>query len=249
MRGVKIGVAGLLVLACTSWAQAGFVNGSFETGDYTGWTVADYGAYGDGSSGTWGVGASGTTLYAGQYAYDYADGQMNYQSSPGLPMTFQATDGSNVAFQTQNGGQDHRMYQDLTINRDYAWVSWDMSYTNHGGYFCQGYQNLLVTIRNVADDSIIRTLVDLAGTGGPTSAGMTNYSYDLSDLAGQNVRFDVSMAVWSFYFDAVFDNFRSGPAASGVIGGQAGASSVPEPATMSVLAFGALGLVARRRKA
>src|SRR5262249_4220136 len=82
-------------------------NGSFETGDFTGWTIVEDSGQPD--WGTWGVVASGTTINPGDSVYDYASQMSITETSPGLPITYTATDGNDVALLLVNGPELHRM--------------------------------------------------------------------------------------------------------------------------------------------
>ncbi|MHC4973997.1 MAG: hypothetical protein ACYTG3_16865 [Planctomycetota bacterium] len=179
------------------------VNGSFETGDYTGWTLLEVGL-GIPSWGTWGIAADGQTVVPGGSVFDHFDQIFVTQTSPGLPITYLATDGDYVALQLQNGPERHRMYQDVTIWAG-AFLTWDMRYTNHDIGFNPS-QFLAVHIRNPVDDSILETLF-VTAPGDAPAIGMTSFTADLSAYAGQTVRLDVEMNVQLFYFDATFDNF------------------------------------------
>ena len=180
------------------------INGSFETGDYTGWTLWE--SPGPATYGTWGIAETGQTINRGQSTYDFYDKVMVNQNSPGLPRTYTTTDGQYLAYQLQNGPQDHRMYQDVTLSAGNLILSWDMFYRNHNNRFWDN-QYLAVHIRDM-NDNITETLFKTVEGSSPLVIGMTGFSYDISQHAGAMVRIDVEMRVRSFHFDAGFDNFK-----------------------------------------
>jgi len=213
-----IGIAVLLSIGSTfgshSVVQAQtIINGSFETGDYTGWTLFEGGAFTIPSFGTWGIATNGQTIVPGEATFDFFDGILVNQSSVGLPRTYTATDGNIVAYQLQNGAQTHRMSQDIVVCSNATDLTWDMEYQNFNNSFNTNNQVLSVEIRNLAN-VVLATLytTDPAAPTIPanplTIAPMTSFTADISAFAGQNVRLAVNMIVNITFFDAVFDNFR-----------------------------------------
>ncbi len=181
-------------------------NGSFETGDYTGWTLQEQPT--SPTSGTWGIATDGDVIQANQSVFDFAD-QTNVQEfSPGLPFTYRATDGTKVAFQLQNGGQDHRMFQTIALPACQPLLLWDMAYNNHSGGFDPNNQVLAVRIRNPADDSVLATPFQTNAVDPLVVPAMTAFQADLTAFSGQTVRLDYEMIVNNFFFDAEFDDIR-----------------------------------------
>ncbi|MCK4795488.1 MAG: PKD domain-containing protein, partial [Desulfobacteraceae bacterium] len=184
-------------------------NGSFETGDYTSWTLWEGGASPDPQYGTWGIAQDGQVVNYGDSLFDYFDGVWNTVYTPGTPITFEASDGDYVAFNLQTGSQTHRMYQDITIpdECDIYTLSWDMKYDNHAGYFDPVDQYLAVHIRDTSDN-ILETLYKTTQGVDPLVLPMTSFSKDISAYAGTTVRLDVEAVVNLFFLDALaFDNF------------------------------------------
>ena len=62
---------------------ASLVNGSFETGDYMGWTLFE--DSGSPYYGTWGIASDGQTINWGDLVFDFFDGINVEQFSEGLP--------------------------------------------------------------------------------------------------------------------------------------------------------------------
>lgn len=179
-------------------------NGSFETGDYTGWTLWE-GPNNVPTFGTWGIATNGQTIAGGAGVFDYFNGILVYQNSPGLPHTYTATDGNYVALQLQNGSQSHRMYQDVILPGAKSQLTWDMEFHNWDGSFAPA-QRLSVNVRDPNTDAVLGTLFGTAA-GDPISIPMTHFEADLSAWSGQTVRLSVDMVVNNFFFDAAFDNF------------------------------------------
>jgi hypothetical protein len=181
-------------------------NGSFETGDYTGWTLWTEDA--DDSS-TTGIGIDGQTMTTNQSMFDFTVGITVPQVSFGLPITFAATDGTKVAVELQGGPTHRRMYQDVTLPSDASVLEWDMLYKNDNGSFDAGLQFVAINIREPYNDAILATIYktnDAQDAGTLTS--MTAFSASVAAFAGQHVRIDVEIMVQLAFFDAVFDNFR-----------------------------------------
>ncbi len=188
-------------------ANGQFVNGSFETGDYTGWTLWEGNGYHDPVCGTWGIAEDGQTIVRLQYIWDFYDQILIGQLSMGLPETYGASDGNYVAFQLQNCAEKHRLYQDVTISPDATVLSWDMRYTNHRGRFTPR-QQLTVSVHSPVDDTRLKTLFVTTEGVSPQAIGMTTFTADLSEYSGQTIRIDVEMIVFEYFFNASFDNFR-----------------------------------------
>lgn len=184
------------------------VNGSFETGDYTGWTLFESSGVPD--WGTWGIASNGQTINPIDPVFDFFDQVMVYQFSPGLPHIYTATDGNYLALQLQNGPETHRLSQDMTVQtcNTHTVLSWNMEYTNWAGAFDPNLQVLAVSIRDVNTDAILKTLFKTKQGVSPQSIPMTAFRADISEFAGMNVRLDVEMKAYRFYFDAAFDNFK-----------------------------------------
>lgn len=190
---------------------AALVNGSFETGDYTGWTLFE--SSGAPDFGTWGIASDGQTINPGDLVFDFFDQMMIPQSSPGLPHTYTATDGNYLALQLQNGPETHRLSQDITVptcSPGRTILSWDMEYNNWAGMFDPNGQVLAVHIRDVNTDAILKTLFKTKQGVHPQSIPMTAFSANISAFAGMTVRLDIEMQVYYYYFDAAFDNFNIG---------------------------------------
>ena len=138
------------------FANGDFVNGSFESGDYTGWTLWEGGASTDPFWGTWGIAFDDQTVYPGDAVFDYFDGIYVPVFSPGYPKTFHATDGVYLAIQAQLGEQTHRMYQDIALDARAKKMKFDMEYTTWAPFFPDN-QVLTISLRDV-NDNILEVL-------------------------------------------------------------------------------------------
>ncbi|MDD4215131.1 MAG: HYR domain-containing protein, partial [Bacteroidales bacterium] len=187
------------------------VNGSFETGDYTGWTLYSL----DGAYGTWGIGYNGQTLFYEDSLYDYDDMTWEYQPSDGLPYTFAPTDGNYMAVFLQNGGTFHRMFQDIALPAGTENLSVDMQYANWAFDFDPS-QQLAINLRDPLSDALLTQLF-VTNPGDPAFLAMTNFNFDISAYAGQNVRLEIIEANFNnWYFDVLFDNVKITGTATGV---------------------------------
>jgi PKD repeat protein len=183
-------------------------NGSFETQDYTGWTLMEYyEPLVSPEDGTFGIAEDGQTINYGESTWDFHDGLNVTQLSEGLPITYHATDGDYLAYILVNGPETLRMYQDITLCPNATMLTWDMQYTNHDDNFDPYYQYLAVNIRNPSDDSIIETLFKTTQGVDPVSIPMTRFSGNISAYAGTTVRLDITQSQYNYYFDSAFDNF------------------------------------------
>ena len=192
-----------------SASAVALVNGSFETGDYTGWTLFE--SAGFPGWGTWGIASDGQTINLEDFVFDFFDGITVPQYSPGLPHTYNATNGNYLALQLPNGPETHRLSQDMTVPTcpTRTILSWDMEYNNWNGVFLSD-QSLSVYLRDVGTDAILETLFQTTQGTDPQTIPMTAFSADISAYAGMTVRLDVEMLVYKFFFDAAFDNFKIG---------------------------------------
>ncbi len=179
-------------------------NGSFETGDYSGWTL-----FIDNWSNLWGIAQHGQTLEPWQMMHDFFTGMDTVSSSVGLPFTVTATQGSRLAVNLQDGPSLHRMYQDVTLPDFPTVLRWDMQYRNHAGGFDDFSQYIALHIRHPGTDEILSTPYKTTdGVDEVFLDSMQTFTVDLSAHAGQTVRIDLEIEVQDFYFDVYLDNFR-----------------------------------------
>ena len=179
------------------------INGSFENANYSGWALVE--TSGTPSNGTFGVALDGQTINTNDMSFDFADGVNVTQTSPGLPITFDATDGIRVAYLLQNGPENHRMFQDVILPTCGSFVRWDMAYTTHAA-FDISTQFFAVNVRN-ATDGVLATPLKLGGTDPTTIATMSPYQVDLSAFDGQTIRIDFEVRA-AAAFDIAWDRIR-----------------------------------------
>lgn len=205
-----VGLVGLVV-ACgtppatseTAQALATFTNGSFETGDYTGWTLLEAPA-GQPDVGTFGIATTGQPVTSP--LFDHHDQITTTPDSPGLPLTNTATDGTQFAVVLQTGPHTQRMYQDIDVPACGASLRWDLAYQNHHTGFDPVDQYVAVNVRALDDTLLERPFVVDSGPLSMTT--FTAGSVDLSAYAGQTVRLDFEAQVQLDYFDVAWDNIR-----------------------------------------
>jgi hypothetical protein len=204
--GLRAVLVLLLALGISSHvgAESVLVNGSFETGDYSGWVLVE----GEGASptdGTSGITQDGMTIYRSDEVFDFYDLIPVAQDSSGLPRTYTASDGSYLAIQLQNDVHEHRMFQDVSLPENAKTLSWDMFYENMNEYFSPD-QYLALHVRDL-NDNILETLF-LTEDSSPLAIPMSNFAVDISSHAGSTVRIDIEQKVHLHFFYAGFDNFR-----------------------------------------
>jgi hypothetical protein len=194
-------------VSTTAVTNGAFANGSFETGNYAGWTLFEGGLTTEPTFGTWGIATNGQTIPALATVHDYFDNIDVLEFSPGLPHTYTATDGNFVSLQLQNGPQTHRMYQDIALPVGVRTISWDMEYNNHAVTFVPTQQEMAINVRDPNTDALIAPLF-ITTPASPPVIPMTHFTGDVTAFAGQTVRISVDHTVNLFYFDAAWDNFK-----------------------------------------
>jgi hypothetical protein len=195
---VLIAVAAFLSLPGTALA-ANVVNGGFETGTLSGWTVVNSG------SGNWSA-YTGTT-------------------SPFSGFTVAAPPQGQFAATTDQGGPgSHVMYQDLALERGHTHrLTFTLYYANRAGAFFtpaalsesvspnQQYRVDIVkpsaAATSVAAGDVLKNVFQTP-VDGPMTLAPTPISVDLTPFAGQTVRLRFAEVDNQFYFQAAVDNVR-----------------------------------------
>ncbi|RMA57656.1 HYR domain-containing protein [Ulvibacter antarcticus] len=160
------------------------VNGSFETGDYSGWTIDS----GSSSCGIFGIMSDGQTLSSGDPIYNYSSNStQSVTFSQGLPITFNTTDGDKMMAFFQNCGPfAHKLYQDVIMPAGASQLCYDLEYNNFAGSFSTN-QYFAVEIRDSGTDALLETLF-ITNPGDALNVPMTQYCFDTSAYAGQAIR-------------------------------------------------------------
>ena len=168
------------------------INGSFETGDFSGWNVSTASTGGDGTPfQPWSVTTGG------------AGGFFGFEIVETLPQH-----GTHDAWNGFDGGgpMEYRMYQDISIPNG---VSINLSWRDRAQWnFCCGQtkpRTYEVQLRNPSTNAVLTTLYSFS-TGieaGYHDTGWLTHSHDLSAFAGQTVR---------IFFLETIPEFFTGPA-------------------------------------
>lgn len=140
------------------------VNGNFETGDFTGWTVAGYGG-------------GGWVLNGGAFDPDSADGPR-----PALA-------GSYSALAVQNGNGRRTLSQEIYVPdgaTSGTLLRWRQEVRNHAGRFSANHR-FAVELRDAATDTLLATLYTTT-TNDPAFSAPTNRSVSLAAWRGERVR-------------------------------------------------------------
>lgn len=192
----------LLLIAYSVLSAQNFVNGSFETNDYSGWILLEDSGIPD--NGIFGLESSGNGVIDGNDYFDFYDGvNITYSCFP-MP-AFTAT-GSMYGFNGQNSSENHRMYQDITLSATAENLEFDIAYET--SEFDAANQYLAVHVRNATTDAIIETLFKTTDGVDPLSQPQTTFSFDVSAYAGTTVRFDFEFQVQFTCFYIQYDNFN-----------------------------------------
>lgn len=142
------------------------VNGDFETGDFTGWTVGGYGG-------------GGWVLNDGTFDPDSPDGPR-----PALA-------GSFSALAVQNGNGRHTLSQEIFVPEGATsgtLLRWRQEIRNHAGAFASNHR-FAVELRDAASDALLSTLYTTT-TNDLAFSTPTNRSASLAAWRGQRVRID-----------------------------------------------------------
>jgi hypothetical protein len=165
------------------------VNGGFETGDFSGWTLQS---------------TSGGFLIN--------DGVIIPSSGDGPLAPY---DGVYNAFSNQTGPGTRLIYQDVTLPAGAVPVlRWADMLRNHAGVFVDPTQEYRVEIRNLANQ--VLATVFSTNPGDPAFQDWTERSADISAFAGQTVRIAFVEQDSLFFFNAHVDDVHI--TSTGVVG-------------------------------
>ena len=143
------------------------VNGDFETGDFTGWTVGGSGDYGSG----------GWVLNDGAFDPDSPDGPR-----PALA-------GSFSALAVQNGNGRRTLSQEIFVPEGATsgtLLRWRQEIRNHAGVFTTNHR-FAIELHDAAEDTLLATLYTTT-TNDPAFSAPTNLSVSIAAWRGQRVR-------------------------------------------------------------
>lgn len=206
-RAVIPAVIALGILLCASGvshAQA-IINGSFESGDYTGWRL-DLTV--DGAGATFANVGTGTTIDFDDPVFDFLDLNDEAAITPAVPQTYTATDGTRLAVVLSVAPHTGRLFQDVMLPPGNPILEWDMSWINSHTNFDPVTQYLEVNVRDPVDDMILATIFKTTEGLDPLSLPMMPFGVDLTPFAGQFVRIDITTESQDFHLDYAIDNVR-----------------------------------------
>ena len=95
---------------------------------------------------------------AGAKVLDYYTMLSIAETSPGLPITYTATDGNAVSLLLVNGPEEHRVYQTVVVPVTASSLAWDMMCNNQFTAFDPTNQYLALNIRDRTTDAILATI-------------------------------------------------------------------------------------------
>lgn len=168
------------------------VNGDFETGDFTGWTVVDH------SYGTW-------VINDGSYLPGSGDPAM-------APCA-----GNYGVLTDETGNGELRLYQDISIPADTlsATLSWSQRLRNHAEEYVDPVQEFRVEIRDISGGLLSE--VYSTDPGDPIFSDCTAQSFDISQYIGQIVRVSFTVQHDYYYFHVHLDDVRVDIESPGVV--------------------------------
>jgi hypothetical protein len=230
-----LALAGLILTAANT-ASAGelITNGNFETGTFAGWSVVDQ------------AGGSGSFFISNPGA-----------PAPlsGLPTAPNGVGGAFYAVSDQTGPGTHALLQSITVTPgSTVTLSFDMFINNQDGpstgsaldYTIVPTEQGRVDVLTAAAAPLSTSAVDLVdiviGPSGPNVGNphaYTHYIFDLTPAIGAGGTFQIRFAETDNQ-----SNFQLGVDNVSII-----ESPAPEPASLSILAVAATGMLLRRRRA
>jgi hypothetical protein len=194
----------LLVLVSSVYSQD-FINGSFEAGDYTGWSLIRTET--NPNSGAFGIADNKTIVVPGDSIFDYHDStKVRISCGFSTQALILATDSLLLGICYQSGPGNHRMYQDISIDADADQLQFDLSYSSYSS-FNSTSQFVAVHIRDIVTDNITETIFKTVASD-PLRIPMNQFCMDISAYSGDTIRIDVEFQVQSNCMDLAFDNFR-----------------------------------------
>ncbi|MGE0495689.1 MAG: hypothetical protein AB7S38_41175 [Vulcanimicrobiota bacterium] len=183
-------------------------NGSFETGDYTGWTLQQTGTV---AGKTQGITTNGLPIMNGDAVVDFFNmaNEANTFQANFFPHTFTSTHGTDLQFVCENQASTARMFQDVAIPANATTLRWQMEYQLGTNFpFDAANEYLRVTVRNTGTDAVLATLFT-TDPGAPTQVTpMTQFTADISAFAGQTVRIDFESNTQFDFLGVATDNWR-----------------------------------------
>lgn len=202
----------------TSSAYAQIANPSFETGDFTGWTLFQNDVANP-SLATTGILSTGQTVGLNDVVFDFSDGISVQQTFSGLgtPIEAAPSDGDFEAVFLQNGLVTHRLYQTVSLPADAEYLAWDMAYKNfHPGGF-DALQRIAVHVRDLATDAILDTIFETGAGADAIVSPMEYFAADVTAYAGSTVRIDIEIVAQRRALNVEFDNLRVATCGDGSI--------------------------------
>jgi len=195
----------LFVLVASVYSQD-FINGSFETGDYTGWSLKRTET--NPNSGAFGIADNKTIIVPGDSIFDYVDStKVRISCGFSAQALIRATDSLLLGICYQSGPGNHRMYQDISIASDADQLQFDLSYSSYST-FTSSLQFIAVHVRDIETDAITETLYKTVNGTDPMQIAMNQFCMDISAYSGETIRIDFEFQIQSNCMDLAFDNFR-----------------------------------------
>jgi hypothetical protein len=157
------------------------INGDFETGDLSGWTLVN----------------------SGDGTFVINDGTLDPSGPDGPLATY---NGSFSALTDQGGPGVHTIYQEVTASATSSTLAWADMIRNHAEEFLDPAQEFRVEIWNT-DNEVLASLFS-TNPSDPLLNNWTERSADISQFAGMTIRVAFTEQDGIFYFNVHLDDIR-----------------------------------------
>lgn len=190
-----------VVAAPSTWP---LLNGSFEAGGFTGWTLLAE-IFG-GACSTFTTVGNNNTISASSTVFDYLQGVAETQNSPGLPLTTHTHHGESAALLLVHCADVHVLQQDIQVPACDGTLAFDLGWTTYAPFY-PGSQELAVELRSPVNDALLATAFS-TDPSTAMSASFSTYAADVTQLGGQTVRVVVRATLMDDWAEVELDNFR-----------------------------------------
>lgn len=196
----------------------GFMNGSFEYGDYYGWQLYTVNpSYSEIYTVLW----DGDFIWPGNDYICFESWNFETAWNSWVDQPHYATEGIHLGMIVSNDWAwgEARMYQDIVVPSitgpcDAPSLEFDLGWQDYGGGWDPFGQYIAIHIRDANTDALLETLYNTSNEPYVDYEAFAHHSYDISAYAGMTIRVDLEVMHQYYYLDTWFDNFYIGQAGS-----------------------------------